>query len=81
LRNIGATTAKWLESIGVNSLEDIEELGVVEVYLRLKTLYPEQVSLNALWALQGAVLDIPWNQLPNELKEKLKQELETASRS
>jgi DNA transformation protein and related proteins len=76
LNNIGPQTATWLESIGVKTLEDIETLGVVEVYERLKLAYPEKVSLNAMWALQGAILDIPWNQLPESMKEKLKQQLQ-----
>jgi DNA transformation protein and related proteins len=51
-------------------------LGVIEVYQRLKLAYPEKVSLNALWALQGAVLDVPWNQLHEGMKEHLKQQLQ-----
>jgi DNA transformation protein and related proteins len=77
LSNIGPKTATWLESIEIKTLEDIEELGVIEVYQRLKLAYPEKVSLNALWALQGVVLDIPWNQLPESMKEDLKQQLQT----
>ena len=76
LKNIGPKTLKRLESIGVYTLEDIETLGVIKVYLRLKAVYPQEVSLNALWALQGAVLDIPWNQLLPELKTALKTALE-----
>jgi DNA transformation protein and related proteins len=76
LSNIGPTTTSWLETIGVKTLEDIEELGVIEVYQRLKLAYPEKVSLNALWALQGAVLNILWNQLPESMKEDLKQRLQ-----
>jgi DNA transformation protein and related proteins len=64
LSNIGPKTATWLEAV-----------GVIEVYKRLKVLYPEKVSLNALWALQGVILDIPWNQLPESMKEDLKQRL------
>jgi DNA transformation protein and related proteins len=76
LSNIGPKTARWLESIGVKTLEDIETLGVIEVYERLKLAYSQKVSLNALWALQGAVLDMPWNQLPESMKETLKQQLQ-----
>jgi DNA transformation protein and related proteins len=76
LSNIGPKTATWLESIGVKTLDDIEKLGVIEVYERLKLAYPEQVSLNALWALQGAILDMPWNQLPESVKEDLKRQLQ-----
>jgi DNA transformation protein and related proteins len=75
IRNIGPQTTKRLESIGIKTLEDIETLGVVEVYERLKLAYPEKVSLNALWALQGAILDIPWNEISKSIKENLKQQL------
>jgi TfoX C-terminal domain len=42
LSNIGAQTATWLEAVGVKTLEDIEKLGVVEVYERLKLAYPKR---------------------------------------
>ena len=73
LKNIGAKTAVWLEAIGIHSREDIEDLGAVEVYRRLQDHYP--VSLNALWALQGAIMDMPFNQLPEVIKADLLQEL------
>lgn len=71
-RNIGSNTAAWLEAIGIHTLDDVESLGVIEVYRQLVERFPHKVSLNALWALQGALLDIPWNELPPECKEKLK---------
>jgi hypothetical protein len=33
--------------IGVHSLENVEKLGVIEVYRRLKARFPEKGSLNA----------------------------------
>ena len=74
--NLGPQTLKKLQTLGVSTIEDIENLGVLETYLRLKTVYGQQISLNALWALQGAVLGIPWNQLLPELKLELKRQLE-----
>jgi len=52
-------------------LDDLERIGVVETYLRLRKARPHQVTLNALWGLQGALLDLPWNELPAGLKQKL----------
>ena len=74
--NLGPQTLKKLQTLGVSTIEDIENLGVLETYFRLKTVYGRQISLNALWALQGAVLGIPWNQLLPELKLELKRQLE-----
>jgi len=75
LKNIGEKTAIWLHEIDVHSAEDIETLGVVEVYRRLKAERPE-VSLVALWALQGAMMNISFTQIPPEIKHSLLQMLE-----
>jgi DNA transformation protein and related proteins len=76
IKNIGAKTQEWLAEIGVYSLEDVERLGVVMVYRRLKERFPEKVSLNALWGLQGAVMGINYSQIPPEVKAALLEELE-----
>lgn len=75
-RNIGPKTTAWLNEIGIYSLEDIEALGAVEVYRRLKASRPYQVSLNALWGLQAAILNIHWTALPPDMKADLKAQVE-----
>lgn len=74
LRNIGPKSAQWLKSVGIQTVEDFYKVGVVESYRRAKSAYPEKVSVNMLYALQGALLDIPWNELPADMKEKLRIE-------
>lgn len=54
---------------------DLEDLGAIEAYERLKAAYPHKVNLNALWALQAALLDIHWREISPEMKEGLKAEL------
>ncbi len=75
LKNIGETSAAWLESVGIASAEDLHTLGVVEAYRRVKTAFPERVTLNMLYALQGALLDLHWKELPPEIKTTLLQEV------
>jgi hypothetical protein len=53
------------------------QLGVVETYKRVKAAYPEKVTLNMPWGLQAALLDLPWNELPPDIKEALRRELES----
>jgi hypothetical protein len=48
-------------------------LGAVESYLRLKTHFPDKISFKMLYALQGAILDIPWNQLPEKMVSELRR--------
>jgi DNA transformation protein len=76
--NIGPKSAQWLEAVGIQTEADLEALGAVEAYRRVKAAFPGRVSLNLLWGLQGALLDLPWNELPPEMKEKLKREVDKA---
>jgi DNA transformation protein and related proteins len=78
LKNIGPQTSSWLEAVDITSLEDLDKVGVVMAYLRLQAAYP-QVSLNALWAMQGALMDLPWNQLPPDIKQALLAEVAEAA--
>ena len=75
LKNIGETSAGWLESVGIKTAEDLYELGVVDAYRRVKTAYPERVTLNMLYALQGALLDLHWKEVPPEMKTALLQQV------
>lgn len=74
--NLGPKSREWLASVGINTLDDVAELGAVEAYKKVKAAFPEKVSLNLLYALQGALLDLPWNELPPGMKEELKREVE-----
>lgn len=75
LRNIGPKSAVWLESVGIHSPRDFFDLGSIEAYKRVESAYPREVSLNMLYALQGAIMDLPWNELPADIKDKLKREV------
>ena len=77
MRNMGPRSRQWLASIDVHTLDDVVSLGVVGTYKRVKAAYPDKVSLNLLYALQAALLDLPWNELPPDIKEELKQQLES----
>ena len=76
MKNMGPKSSEWLASIGVHSLEDVAKLGVVETYKRVKAASPEKVSLNLLYGLQAALLDISWNELPPDIKDELKRQVE-----
>ena len=73
LRNIGAKSAAKLAAVGVTSAAQLEELGAVAVFLRLRS--DRQVNIAMLWALQGALLDLPWYDLPPDIKRALLDEL------
>ena len=74
--NIGPKSREWLASIGIHNMDDVVQIGVVETYKRVKAAYPEKVSLNLLYGLQAALLDLPWTELPPDIKEELKRQAE-----
>jgi DNA transformation protein len=76
MKNLGPKSSEWLASIGVHTLDDVVALGVVETYKRVKAAYPEKVSLNLLYGLQAALLDISWNELPPDIKAELKRQVD-----
>jgi predicted flap endonuclease-1-like 5' DNA nuclease len=75
LKNIGPKTRAWLHEVGVHTPADLDRLGAVEVYQRLKERFPEKVSLNALWGLQAAILDMHWTALPPDMKADLRRQV------
>ncbi len=75
MKNIGPKSSEWLASVGVHSLDDVARLGVVETYKRVKAAYPEKVTLNMLWGLQAALLNIRWDELPQDIKDQLRKEV------
>lgn len=71
MRNIGTEIEKKLKSVGVCSPEQLIELGSKEAFIRLKVQYPN-VCLVHLYTLQGAIDDIEYNHLPENVKQELK---------
>lgn len=76
MKNPGPKSREWLASIGVHSLDDVARLGVVETYKRVKAAYPEKVTLNMLWGLQAALPGIRWEELPPDIKDELRRQVE-----
>lgn len=71
LRNLGPQSQKWLAEIGIETREEIEKLGSVEVYRLLKEKgYP--VSLNLAYAIEAMLADLDWKKLPPDVKAELR---------
>lgn len=47
----------------------------IETYRRIKAAYPERATLNLLYSLQAALLDLPWTELSPEIKNELKRQV------
>ena len=75
LLNLGPTSSKWLAAVGIHDRRDLETVAVINAYNLCKA-HGYNVSLNLLWALQAALMDMPWTQLPADIKDQLRQRLE-----
>ncbi len=71
MKNIGKEMEKKLTSIGISSAEELAHIGSKEAFCRLKMQYAN-ICLVHLYTLQGAIDNIPYNLLPDEVKRDLK---------
>ena len=69
--NIGKEIEKKLKSIDISSAEELTQIGSKEAFFRLKMRY-SNLCLVHLYTLQGAIDNIPYNQLSYEVKRDLK---------
>jgi DNA transformation protein len=72
--NFGPKSTEWLNEIGIFTWDDIDRIGVLEVFVRLKRVNPK-ISLNMLWALYMGHQGKHWNDITPKEKQTLKNEL------
>ena len=77
IRNVGPKSAAWLRQVGVRTQEDLERLGPVEAFMKVKRA-GFRPSLNLLYALAGAIENCHWADLPDERKSALVLAAESA---
>jgi DNA transformation protein len=70
--NIGKEMERKLKTVGINTDEDLIEMGSKEAFVKLKMLYPSVCAI-FLYTLEGAISDIPYNHLPEDVKADLKE--------
>ena len=70
LRNIGPKSAAWLRQVGLRTRADLEGVGAVEAFMRVKRA-GFKPSLNLLYALEGAILGCHWQEIPEERRNEL----------
>ena len=77
MKNLGPKSAEQIVAVGIDGPDEIRELGAAEVFHRVKSRSPEATSLNLLWALQGALMEVHWHDVPDEIKQQLLAEVES----
>ena len=74
-KNIGFISGGELRSIGIDTLEKLQDLGWEEAFAKICELYPHRVNLNMLKALMGAIEGKSLRQLEPALQHQAKQYL------
>ena len=72
LPNIGKALEKQLNDVGINTVDDLIDLGSKEAWLRIKEV-DDSACLNRLMALEGAIQNIRWHDLSEADKKNLKE--------
>ena len=71
LPNIGKVLEKQLNDVGINTNDDLINLGSKEAWLKIQEI-DESACLNRLMALEGAIQNIRWHNLSEEDKDNLR---------
>ena len=77
MRNIGPKSAAWLRQVGLRSLEDIAAIGTVDAFMKVRRA-GFKPSLNLLYALEGALQNCHWQEVPEARRSELVSAAEAA---
>jgi DNA transformation protein and related proteins len=79
LPNLGPKSQHVLALAGITTLAQLRKAGSVAAYARAKQS-STKVSLNLLWALEGALTGLPWQTVAREHRTSLLLALEDHQR-
>ena len=75
LRNIGPTIARRLCEVDIRTERDLRALGAAEAFRRIWKKRPGRRPpvCYFLYSLEGALRDVHWNDLPQDVKSRLRK--------
>ncbi|MDE2297075.1 MAG: TfoX/Sxy family protein [Burkholderiales bacterium] len=80
LANLGPTSVRMLNGVGIHSEQGLRALGAVAAYFAVKAS-GANASLNLLWALEGALTGRHWRVVSREDRTSLLMQLDDLERS
>lgn len=75
LPNLGPKSQAMLAAAGITSVDQLRQLGAVAAYAKTRQA-GGNVSLNLLWALEGALSGLPWQEVARNQRTSLLAALE-----
>ena len=76
LKGLGSKSEKCLNEIGIYTIEDLEEIGAINAFIKLKKECSVKPSLNFLYAMVGALENKHWAGIAKSEKTRLLVELD-----
>ncbi|HEX3022102.1 MAG TPA: TfoX/Sxy family protein [Lachnospiraceae bacterium] len=76
LINIGKEVEKQLNQVGINTYEELKEIGSKQAWLKIKSI-DDSACIHRLYALEGAIREVKKSELPVDIKEELKEFYQT----
>ncbi len=70
LKNLGPVSLRWLADAGIRTRADLERVGSVVAFRKVAEA-GHKPSANLLYALEGALLDLRWDLLGEDVKHNL----------
>jgi DNA transformation protein and related proteins len=74
MRNLGPACAVMLRAAGITTPDQLRAAGAVDAYMRARyAVGRRSASLNLLYALWGALEDVRWDEVPEDVKGRLRE--------
>lgn len=71
LPNIGKVLEEQLNDVGIDTVDDLIDIGSKEAWLKIKQV-DDSACINRLMALEGAIQNVRWHDLSENDKKNLK---------
>lgn len=72
---IGPTSRAWLATVGIWSLEDLQDLGALAAWRKVEAAFPGRVNVDLLYALQAMLEGCTAHDLAPEVREDLRRQV------
>ena len=71
MKNLGPVSGGWLKTIGIETRDELEKMGIEAAFEGL-VLQGFNVNALMLYAMEGALRDTHWNEIPQKRKAELR---------
>ncbi|WP_428772820.1 TfoX/Sxy family DNA transformation protein [Vibrio sp.] len=75
LPNLRLATERMLKKAGIETVDQLEQRGSLEAFKAIQQTHSAEVSLELLWALEGAISGTHWSVIPQSRREELSKHL------